>query len=61
MCSNNGTDMLVSTRQGTVYVVDSMDYKLKFACTDVVNSRGLKLEASFTPDAKYVISGIPSC
>ena len=55
--SNNSRDMLVSTCNGRIYVLDSMDYKLKYTLGGYDNGSGQKLEASFTPDSNYVVSG----
>jgi COMPASS component SWD2 len=55
--SNNGTDMLISTRQEKIYVIDSIDLKLKQVLSNYENKADLNIEACFTPDGKYVLSG----
>ena len=55
--SNSNNDILVSTRSNKIYVLDGHEFKFKYALTDFENSTGLDLEASFTPDARYIVSG----
>lgn len=56
--SNNGRDILMSTKEANIYVLDSVDYKLRFTLNGFENKNKLNLEASFTPDGKFVLSGI---
>jgi COMPASS component SWD2 len=55
--SNNGVDMLISTRQDKIYVVDSMEYKLKHVLSGFENKVGMNIEASFSPDGQFIVSG----
>jgi hypothetical protein len=57
--SNGGRDMLVNTKQGRIYVVDSIECQLKLPAplTGHKNDSQLHLEASFTPDGNYIIGG----
>lgn len=55
--SNNGKDMLISTRQEHIYLLDSINCTLSHTLTGHTNQMGLDLEASFTPDGKFVLSG----
>ena len=57
LTSTNGRDLLVSTRQEKLYVVDTLEYRLQHTFTDYENKAELALEASFTPDGKYILSG----
>ena len=59
--------MLITTRQERIYVLDSIDCRLKHVLTGISsgpggaagfeNKLGLDLEASFTPDGKFILSG----
>jgi COMPASS component SWD2 len=54
--------MLVSTRQERIYVLDSINCSLKHVLTGgsgsaFENKLGLDLEASFTPDGRFILSG----
>ena len=49
--------MLVSTRNGVIYVLDSFDGTLRHQLSGIRNDERLNLEASFTPDGKFVASG----
>jgi len=55
--SNDGDNILITTRQEVIYVVDAFSGQVKKQLTGHVNTSGLKIEASFTPDAQFVVSG----
>jgi COMPASS component SWD2 len=55
--SNDGKLLLVSTLGEQIMVLDSFDGKVTQVLNGRVNNAQLDLEASFTPDAKYVMSG----
>eukprot|EP00158_Paraphelidium_tribonemae_P002502 Partr_v1_DN25424_c0_g1_i1_m53510 putative WD repeatcontaining protein len=55
--SNNGTDMLVSNTKGMIYVIDSVEYRLKFIINGIPNTDNAPLAASFSPDGRYILSG----
>jgi COMPASS component SWD2 len=55
--SNNGRDLLITTRQEKIYVADTFEYRLKHILSGFENKTGITLEASFTPDGEYILSG----
>jgi COMPASS component SWD2 len=55
--SNDGKYLLVSTNGNVLHVLDAMDAKLVHELKGHVNNLNLDLEASFTPDAKYITGG----
>jgi COMPASS component SWD2 len=55
--SNNGCDMLITTRQEKIYVLDSFTYTLKHTLSGFQNKTQLNIEASFSPDGKYIFGG----
>ncbi|CAI7752008.1 unnamed protein product [Closterium sp. NIES-53] len=55
--SNDGNQILVCTLNGRIYLLDAFEgQKLHTLCV-VPDIDGAPLEASFSPDAKYVVSG----
>lgn len=55
--SNDGKYLLISTRSNVIYLLDAFKATLIHRLSGHVNS-GATIEASFTPDTKYVISGM---
>lgn len=55
--SNDGKDILISTRQDVHYLVDSFDGYIKNLFKGHSNNAQLEIKACFTPDSKYVLSG----
>jgi COMPASS component SWD2 len=56
--SNDGKLMLLSTIKGHVYVMDAYNGRKMQGFTLEPNPDGGTLEASFSPDAQFVISGL---
>lgn len=55
--SHDGKFMLLSTTQGRVALLDAFSGDLMQTYSGHANEHGIPLEACFSPDAKYVISG----
>lgn len=55
--SNDGKMMLLSTSSSRTYVLDAYNGKTLHAFSLLPDADGASLEASFSPDGKYVISG----
>jgi len=55
--SNDGQWMLLSTLEGTVHLIDAYTGLLARTYTGHANEQRLALEACFTPDGGYVLSG----
>lgn len=55
--SNDGNNILISTKMDVIYLIDAFDGHLKHRLTGHLNQSGLSLEANFTPCGKYVYSG----
>eukprot|EP00731_Ephydatia_muelleri_P034088 Em0047g7a len=55
--SNDGKKILVQSNMGQIKLVDAFQGHELHTLTGHVNNAGLSLEASFTPDSKYVVSG----
>jgi len=53
--SPDGKDLLINTRSNVAYLVDGFDGYVKQVFTGHQNTTQLELEASFTPDANYVL------
>ena len=56
--SNDGKNILISTKGDAHYIVDAFDGSIKHALRGHSNPMGLPLECNFTPDANYVLGGI---
>lgn len=57
--SNNGRDLLISTNQERLYIIDSFDNKIKTCFTDYENASKIPIDACFSPDGQFVLSGYP--
>jgi COMPASS component SWD2 len=55
--SNDGKYLLISTKSNVIYLLDAFTGALLHRLTGHLNAAGIYLEASFTPDAKYVLCG----
>ncbi|CDW54793.1 Putative histone h3 lys4 methyltransferase comple x and rna cleavage factor ii complex subunit swd2 [Trichuris trichiura] len=55
--SPDGNFILISTNGQAVRMINAYTGELIYSLTDRVNGRGIPLEASFTPDGKYILSG----
>lgn len=55
--SANGLNILVSTDASLIVMLDAYDCSVKQVFLGHVNDNGSELDACFTPDAKYVMSG----
>jgi hypothetical protein len=55
--SANDRDVLVTTRQEKLYLVDSQSYRVRHALTDYSNKTEMAIEASFSPDGQFVVGG----
>ncbi|KAJ3412841.1 WD repeat-containing protein 82 [Chytridiales sp. JEL 0842] len=55
--SNDGKYLLITTLGEPIIILDSFDGKMLQILRGRVNNTGLDLDANFTPDAKYVVSG----
>ncbi len=55
--SPDGNHILITTRSGVHYLIDSYTGNLVTHYHGHVNTRGMHLQANFTPDSKYVYSG----
>ena len=55
--SNDGKNILISTKGNTNYIVDAFDGNIKQYLKGQTNQIGFPFESSFTPDSKYVLGG----
>jgi len=55
--SNSGSYLLLSTIENCILLLDAYDGIVKRKFTSYSNESSLTIEASFTPDSKYIISG----
>ncbi|KAI8896229.1 WD repeat-containing protein 82-like protein, partial [Globomyces pollinis-pini] len=55
--SNDGKLILISTRSSVLYLVDGYTLDIVHTLKGHLNTTSLPLEATFTPDAKYVLCG----
>jgi len=55
--SNSGTYLLLSTVENCILILDAYEGSVKRKFTSYSNESSLTIEASFTPDSKYVVSG----
>lgn len=55
--SNTGKHILLSTIENSIIILDAYDGFIRHKLTDHINESSLLLEASFTPDSRYVLSG----
>lgn len=55
--SNDGKYILLSTKENVIFLIDSFTGEKKQTYTSFVNDNQSVIEASFTPDAQYVLSG----
>lgn len=55
--SNDGNLLLVCTLSGRIYLLDAFEGQKLHTLSVTPDSDGAPLEASFSPDAKYVVSG----
>jgi len=55
--SNDGKQILISTDGGVIRLIDAFHGQPLQAFTGRVNTKRLPIEASFTPDGQYVMSG----
>lgn len=54
----DGKLLLLPTTKNKIFLMDSFNGDLKQTFTGFPNSSGLHLEASFSPDGQYVLSGL---
>ena len=55
--SNNSKFMMVSTSENLLLLLDAMSGEIIRKFTDYPNSEGLNLEACFSPDSKFIMTG----
>ena len=55
--SQDGKLMMLTTNGAVVRVVEAFEGKPMFTLSGYQNNKGIHIEASFTPDSQYVISG----
>ena len=55
--SLDGKLMMLTTNGAVVRVVEAFEGKPMFTLSGYQNNKGIHIEASFTPDSQYVISG----
>jgi len=55
--SNDGKYLLISTVAGVLYLLDAFECEIVHRFSGHLNSAGVAFEASFTPDAKFVLCG----
>ncbi|KAJ3067906.1 hypothetical protein HK102_007308, partial [Quaeritorhiza haematococci] len=55
--SNDGNNILVSTRGDSLYIVDAFEGQIKRRLQGHMNNVGLELEGAFTPDSQFVLCG----
>jgi COMPASS component SWD2 len=55
--SNDGDYLLVNTREGTILVFNAFNGAELYQYSHFKNDHGSSLEASFTPDSKYLLAG----
>eukprot|EP01017_Pseudomicrothorax_dubius_P012271 TRINITY_DN1492_c0_g1_i7.p1 TRINITY_DN1492_c0_g1~~TRINITY_DN1492_c0_g1_i7.p1 ORF type:complete len:343 (+),score=73.06 TRINITY_DN1492_c0_g1_i7:110-1138(+) len=55
--SGDGNHLLMGTSEDCLLLVDAYDLNLKKRISGFANDSGLRLEACFTPDSKFLISG----
>lgn len=55
--SNSGTQLLVSSLQGSLAVVDAFSGKVEFTVSGFKNEHKSYLEPCFSPEGKFIFSG----
>lgn len=55
--SNDGLNILLTTTEDYLLLVDAYDLSVRRKIGSFANDSGLRIEASFTPDSKYILSG----
>lgn len=55
--SNDGKYILLATNENSIFLIDSFSGIKAQTYQSFVNDNSLTLEASFSPDAQYVLSG----
>ncbi|KND03994.1 uncharacterized protein SPPG_01442 [Spizellomyces punctatus DAOM BR117] len=55
--SNDGRNILVSTRGETSYILDGFNGPMKQYLRGHINTRGIELQASYSPDGQFVACG----